>query len=123
MCASMHDIVSTKMLAVSGSNVYVVWNDETSDNNEILFRMSTDGGATFGSTTNLSTNSGNSRSTEIAVSEGNVHVVWSDSIGVNNEILYRVSSDGGATFSSATNLSNNSSFSQLPAIAVSENSM
>ena len=41
-------------IAVSGNNVYVVWND----NAEILYRRSVDGGATFGSIFNLSNNAG-----------------------------------------------------------------
>ena len=42
--------------AVSGDNVYVAWwTDETADNNEeIMFRESTDGGTTFGHEMSLS---------------------------------------------------------------------
>ena len=42
--------------AVSGDNVYVAWwTNEAADNNEeIMFRESTDGGTTFGDETNLS---------------------------------------------------------------------
>ena len=40
-------------IAVSG-NVYVVWKDNTPGNDEVFYRRSTDGGATFGSTVNLS---------------------------------------------------------------------
>ena len=42
--------------AISGDNVYVAWwTDETADNNEeIMFRESTDGGTTFGHEMSLS---------------------------------------------------------------------
>jgi hypothetical protein len=47
-------------IAVSGSNVYVVWQDGSSEGFDILFRRSADGVATFGSTINLSNSDGNS---------------------------------------------------------------
>lgn len=105
-------------VAVSGNNVYVVWEDDTTGNDEILFRRSVDGGATFGSTINLSSDSGDSLSVGLAVSGSNVYVVWVDSTGGNNEILFRMSTDGGITFGDITNISNNPGFSQLPRIAV-----
>ena len=44
-------------IAVSGSNVHVVWDDDTPGNSDIFYRRSTDSGATFGPTINLSTES------------------------------------------------------------------
>ncbi|MGI0015616.1 MAG: hypothetical protein ACREBU_19545, partial [Nitrososphaera sp.] len=38
----------TPEVAVSGSNIYVAWQDSISDNNEILFAASSDNGAAFG---------------------------------------------------------------------------
>ena len=42
--------------AISGENVYVAWrtNNTANSNNEVIFRASTDGGATFGDKINLS---------------------------------------------------------------------
>jgi len=60
--------------AISGNNVYVVWRDNTPGNNEVFYRRSIDGGASFGSTVNLSNNDGSSTSPFIAVSGSNVYV-------------------------------------------------
>jgi hypothetical protein len=110
-------------VAASGNNVYVVWNDDTPGNFEILYRRSTDGGATFGSTINLSNNAGGSFEPAVAASGNNVYVVWRDSTPGNDEILYRRSTDGGATFGSTINLSNNAGISVHPAVAAVRNLM
>ena len=65
-------------MAVSDSNVYVVWEDESSGNGDILYKRSTDGGATFSEVINLSDNEGESTAPAIAVSGSNVYVVWED---------------------------------------------
>lgn len=88
---------------------------------DVSFRTSTDGGATFGSTTNLSNNAGNSAFPAIAASGNNVYVVWHDDTLGNNEILYKKSTDGGANFGDITNLSNNAGSSSNPAMAVGNN--
>ena len=111
-------------MAVSGSNVYVVWEDESSGNGDIFYKRSTNGGATFGDPINLSVNYGESEVPAIAVSGNNVYVVWSDDTPGNNEILYKRSTDGGNSFVEPTeNLSNNDGSSELPAIAAIGNSV
>jgi hypothetical protein len=110
-------------IAASGNNVYVVWEDDTTGNNEILYKKSTDGGATFGTTVNLSNNAANSGQSAIAAAGNNVYVIWSDGTGGQADILYRVSTDGGTTFSGITNISNNPGFSRIPAIAASGNNV
>jgi hypothetical protein len=99
----------------------VVWRDDTSGNFEILYRRSTDGGANFGSTVNLSNNAGGSFNPAIAVSGNNVYVVWRDDTSGNFEILYRRSTDGGANFSITVNLSGNAGSSDAPSIAAVNN--
>jgi len=106
-------------IAVSGNNVYVVWRDGS----EISYRRSTDGGISFGPIENLSDSTGFSQASAIAASGNNVYVVWTDDIFGNTETLYRRSTDGGATFGPAINLSNNAGFSEDPAIAVSGNNV
>jgi hypothetical protein len=58
-------------IAVSGNNVYVIWQDSTSGDFEILLRKSVNGGAAFGSTINVSQSNGNSFSPDISVSSNN----------------------------------------------------
>ena len=88
---------------------------------DIYFRTSTDGGATFSSTTiNLSNSAGSSVDPKIAtVSGNNVYVVWSNFITPGNfDILFKKSTDGGASFSDTPiNLSNNTRSSSTPEIA------
>lgn len=84
-------------IAASGDNVYIVWEDNTPGNFDVMFRTSADRGATFGTAINLSSNSGSSRFPRIAASGDHVYVVWEDS--TSGDVLFRASADRGATFS------------------------
>ena len=56
-----------QQIAALGNKSYVVWADETTGNGDIYFKRSTDGGATFSSTTiNLSNNTGSSVNPKIS---------------------------------------------------------
>jgi hypothetical protein len=102
---------------------YVVWADNSTGKFNVLFKRSTDGGAAFGNTINLSNNiNGLSVYPRIAVSgtSNNVYVVWADSI--SREIYFKRSTDGGATFGNSFNLSNNNGLSVYPRIAASTTS-
>jgi hypothetical protein len=126
-------------IAVSGSNVYVVWVDNSPENSAIYFKRSTDDGSTFDDTVNLSSGiTGASGSPQIAVSGSNVYVVWnsnsstsrignSDSRSQDNstvadrgDIHFKRSTDDGSTFDDTVNLSSgNTGASGSPQIAVS----
>ena len=60
--------------------------------------MSTDGGNTFGNTTNLSNSTGNSEFPKIDSVGKKIIIVWQDNSTGNNEINLRESADGGNTF-------------------------
>ena len=106
------------VVATSGNNVYVVWEDDTPGNSEID-RRSTDGGSTFGPTINLSIDAGPSVNPTIATSGNNVYVVWQDNSLGNGDILYRRFTDGGTTFGPTINLSDSAGFSTNSAVAAS----
>jgi BNR repeat protein len=106
-------------IAVSGSNVYVAWVDETAGNREILLRRSTDNGATWKFVKNLSNNLGDSYLGQIVVSGSNVYVVGQDETPGNWEIFFRRSTDNGATWKPAVNVSNNPGPSTGPQITAS----
>ena len=95
-------------IAVSGTNVYLVWSKEIPGSSifEIFFRRSTDGGATWKTNVNLSNNAGLSRYSDIAVSGSNIHVVWEqqNADGTANDIFFRRSTDNGATWKSSVNI-------------------
>src|SRR6267142_2531124 len=113
------DFSFTPQLAVDlGGNIYVVWEDDTNTNNNILFSRSTDSGATFSAPKNLSNSSGFSFSPRIATdTHGGINVVWEDDTPGNLDVMFSHSTDGGLTFSTPLNVSNDAPNSDSPQIA------
>lgn len=78
-------------------------------------------------TNNLTQNQNDSVYPQTAASKNNVYVVWSESTQSstdnNYDIYFKASSDGGKTFGSTINLSDNPSFSEHPQIAAVENNV
>jgi len=104
----------------SSSNIHVVWMDDTSGNNEIYYKKSTNGGTTW-STRRFTYNPGNSVSPAIVADSNNyIHVVWSDNTTQWPEIYYKKSTDGGVSWTTKR-LTYKSSISVMPAIAVDSN--
>jgi hypothetical protein len=122
---SHNDPFDAPGVAALGNNVYVVWKGSTQESRDIWFRRSTDGGANFSSTVNLSNTTGQSGRPDVAASRNNVYVVWSDNTAqagvVQFDILYKKSTNGGASFGSNVNLSNTTRASTIPAVAASNN--
>jgi hypothetical protein len=86
---------------VSGDNVYVAWwtNKTANNNEEVMFRASTDSGATFGDKINLSNTTGaDSWKVEIAGEGDNVVVSWWETNQTSDTPVARISSDAGQTF-------------------------
>ena len=103
------------VIAVSGSNIHVVWEDFTYNSvASILYKRSTDNGATW-SFQRLTTNSSSSEFPEIKANGTNINVVWSDGYYGNAEILYKKSTDNGSTWT-FKRLSQNSGSSVRPAV-------
>ena len=105
-------------LAVSGNNVYVVWqeDDAITGNQDIFFKKSTDGGNSFTDDINLSNDPGGSGDPQIHVSGRNLYIVWDGTTPGANGIFLSKSTDGGDTFSSTAKLSNDRGISFLPKI-------
>ena len=82
-------------MAVSGNNVYVLWEHTPGNNGGIFFTRSTDNGGTFSSIKNLGNNTGFNGFPQIAVSGNNVFVVWHDA---THGIFFTRSTDNGGTF-------------------------
>ena len=69
---------------------------------------------------NLTQNENDSVYPQISSSANNLFVVWEESVGnygKNYDVFFRKSNDGGNTFGSPINLSNNPGFSEHPQIA------
>jgi len=127
-------VYNPKMTLDSKShNVYLVWHSgrivhQHTGNidaliSDVLYKRSTDKGATFDKTINLSNYSGLATDPQIAVSQNNtVYVIWTNNAQQKyGQIFLTRSIDNGATFDKAINLSNYSGLAIDPQIAVSQN--
>ncbi len=102
-------------VAASGSNVYVVWQDQdsfsekksSSGKPDVILRTSTNNGTNFGSPVNLSKNEGHSILPDIGVSGKKVYVIWEDNTAGKPDLLFKVGKSAGAKFGKVVNLSNN----------------
>lgn len=102
---NVNDSVYGQVVA-SGENVHVVWQESVEGRNyDILLRLSTDGGRTFGNATNISRNAGFSEHPQLAVSGQAVHVVWPDDTSGERQVIYSRSTDSGQSFSEPVVLS------------------
>ena len=99
-------------------SVYVVWENDDGNDQEIFFVASDNNGQNFGGIQNLSDDDFSSQNPSIAAFNDNVYVVWINFDGNDNEIFFVVSDDNGATFGSVIqNLSDDNLDSAEPAIA------
>jgi hypothetical protein len=86
-------------IATSGDNAYITWWSNKTGNEEVMFRASTDNGATFGDKINLSnTTAADSDDAEIAASGDSVYVTWWERNETSDTPVARVSNNNGATF-------------------------
>ncbi len=88
-------------VVVSGDNIYLAWwtNNTENGNEEVMFRASSDGGATFSDRINLSnTTDADSWRVEIAGEGDTVVVSWWETNQTSDVSVARVSNDGGETF-------------------------
>jgi hypothetical protein len=106
-------------VAVSGSDVHVVWGDTTPGNWEVFYRRSSNDGATWGKKRRLTKDTGVSTNPSIGVSGSDIHVVWEDNRPGNLEIYHKRSTDNGATWSKAKRLTVTAGTSRYADIEVS----
>jgi hypothetical protein len=99
---------ATPMATSGDNNVYVTWWTNKSGNNEVMFRASNDGGATFAKKINLSNTTGaESEDASIAASGKNVFVTWWERNQTANTPVMKISNDNGKTFGSMLKLASN----------------
>jgi hypothetical protein len=110
-------------IAVSDSNVHVVWYDRRDGNSEIYYKRSLDNGVNWSQDFRLTNNIDDSYSPSVGVSCSNVHVVWRDNRDGNDEIYYNQSFDNGTNWGTDKRLSYNSAESWSPSIAVSDSNV
>ena len=101
-------------VVMSGDNIYVAWwtNNTENGNEEVMFRASNDGGATFGDKMNLSnTPDADSWRVEIAAEGADVIVSWWETNQTSDTPAARLSTDGGQTFGPMLRLGTNGTIS------------
>jgi hypothetical protein len=94
--------------------IYIAWstNETENGNEEVMFRTSNDGGATFNDTINLSnTPNAHSWKVEIDVNGSDLIVTWWETNQTSNTPVAKISSDGGQTFSPMLRLSTSGTIS------------
>lgn len=97
-------------IEISGENVYIAWWTNKTANNleEVMFRASTNGGATFGDKINLSnTTNSDSWKAEIDSDADSVVVTWWETNQTTDTPVMRLSKDNGATFGPVLALATN----------------
>jgi hypothetical protein len=90
-------------VAVAGLAIHVVWRDFRTNNDDIYYRRSTDGGVSWGAETALTIVGLQSEEPSVAVSGAVVHVAWYEF--PNDDIFYKRSLDGGDNWEAAVRLS------------------
>jgi len=113
----------TTRVAMSGSNVYVCWSDNTPGNCEIYFRKSTDSGATWMAAKRITNNFGYSLFPAIATDGANIYAAWGDSTPGNFAIYFKKSTDEGSHWGAVKRLSKSSYYWDTPAMAVNGSSI
>jgi hypothetical protein len=112
---------SDPKIAVSGDNVYVIWQD----NREIKLSASTDGGDTFSAPVVAGNPNSSTRSNaQVAADANNVYVTWTETRFSDKDILISRSTDSGTSFISPSvpanfNLSDGPNDQIKPQISVS----
>lgn len=101
---------------VSGDNIYISWWNGTAGlpdvQTDVMFRASTDGGATFSDKINLSNSSdADSWRVEVAGEGENVVVSWWETNQTSDIPVARVSTDAGETFGPMIMLATNGTIS------------
>ena len=107
----------------SNNNIHLVWQDAAYGAYEVLYKNSSNGGSSWSAVQRLTWNAGASTKPKIAVdSNDHLHVVWADASFGSEEILYKKSTDGGATWSAINRLTHNVNYASNPCMAIdSEN--
>lgn len=105
LLSAMFTYSSSPAIAVSGNNVHVVWSQTvTTNNSDIFYNHSADGGITWNGAVSLTNSLLESDKPTIAVNGNSVYVVWEDRRdyppnGLYMELYFKKSTDGGQNWS------------------------
>lgn len=109
----LSNVVSAAPIDISGDNIYIAWPANTTGNDEVMFRSSNDGGASFSDKINLSnTTNADSQDVEIEADGDNVIVTWWERNQIADEPVVRISTDNAETFGPVLKLATNGTIGQ-----------
>jgi hypothetical protein len=108
-------------LAVSGSNVYVVWLDEDNEGSRIMFMASADGGETFGRAMVISDRANSASLAKVAAYGESAYITWNlVDVEMENGLFFVKSSDGGETFGDIIKLNRQDNFGEPQIVAYND---
>ena len=93
------------VVVMDGLGIYVVWEDDRNDHDDIYFSRSTDSGVTWSANTQVNDDGlGLNEDPHVAVdTNGTIYVVWLVSVGEKG-VYFAKSTNGGATWTASTKL-------------------
>ena len=108
-------------IGMDSSLAVVVWEDtRNTGRSRIFLKRSTDGGQTWGSEWPLNDTPYPATYPTLALAGQTIHLVWDAWFsGNNDEIMYKLSRDGGKTWEPDLRLTLNSQYSSFPSVAAS----
>jgi WD40 repeat protein len=90
---------SLDMAVSDDGRIYISWSERANDNIDVYFSHSSNNGTTFSPKTRVNSQTlGSQKSSQIAVSNNSVYIVWEDSMADSGDIVLARSDDGGLTF-------------------------
>jgi hypothetical protein len=106
-------------ISVTGTAVHIVWVEQLGSNSEIYYIRSVNNGLNWDASIRLTNNSAISEFPAVFSAGLYIHAVWDDFRDGNQEIYYKRSTDGGATWNnSVTRLTNDPEDSKVPSVCV-----
>jgi len=101
---------------VNGS-IWVVWASDRTGGYDLYYKLSFDGGLTWSDAIRLTTDPGDDLSPAVTQTvNGSIWVVWASDRTGGYDLYYKISFDGGLTWSIANRLTTNSTYDKLPSI-------
>lgn len=117
------DSHSPALAVDNAGNISAVWIDDANGSEKVYFSKSSDNGSTWAKPVTVSTNADRYSPPAVAVDNaGNINLVWA---GTNNssgmeEVLFKRSTDQGATWEPVITISDHEKNAKQPAVAVDE---
>jgi hypothetical protein len=114
-------LAANPQIAVVKDNIFIIWSDKSSGAYNLFLIKSADSGNTFGNPLRLTLDNRNSLNQHIATSGNKLYLVWQKEgdLPKSAYIMLKKGFSNATTFEPTVNLSNATSYSSDPQIAVS----